>query len=114
MSKIKLQPTYSKEFKENIVKRMLPPENISPKDLAKECTVSRTSLNNWLKEAKSIENDKSGKNKIEWVSVNIPNENKDKTIPKPIKVNIGKLTIEVETGFNKSLLLELLKVVAEI
>jgi transposase-like protein len=111
MIKVKSQITYSKEFKENMVQRMMPPENISPKDLAEISGVSRTSLSNWLKEAKSIE-----KKEVEWIPMNIPNEVTDNIVEatqinESIKVNIGKLSIEVETGFNKDLLLELLKVV---
>lgn len=112
MDQIKTKPVYSEEFKNNIVKRMLPPENINPKDLAKECNVSRTSLNNWLKKAKSGKIDET--NKVEWVSVDITNEVKEKIVSKPIKINIGKVSIEVEIGFNKELLLEVLNVVTEI
>lgn len=44
---------YPNEFKESLVKRMLPPESISPTHLAKECGVSKTSLREWLNNAKS-------------------------------------------------------------
>lgn len=43
---------YPDEFKESLVKRMLPPESISPTRLARECGVSKTSLRKWLNHAK--------------------------------------------------------------
>lgn len=52
--KNKYNPNYSKEFKENLVKRMLPPESISPKELSKETGISRTSLNSWLKNTSQV------------------------------------------------------------
>lgn len=117
MSIIKSKKTYTKEFKEKMIKRMLPPENIQPKDLAEESGVSRTALYNWLSEAKSLMNDKSCKTELEWIPVNIQTGgSKDivSEISKSIKVSIGKMVIEVEVGFNNDLLLELLRVVDKI
>lgn len=50
-NKSKYNPNYAQEFKYNLVKRMLPPESISPRELSKETGVSQTSLNSWLKNA---------------------------------------------------------------
>ena len=54
MSKI-----YSDEFKQSMVKRMLPPEAISIMVLAKETGVSRSALRSWLNNAKGISSTKS-------------------------------------------------------
>jgi transposase-like protein len=117
MSITKSKKTYSKDFKEKMIKRMLPPENILPKDLAEESGVSRTALYNWLCEAKYEINNKSCETELEWIPVNIQNGNgEDRALEKSksIKINIGKMVIEVEIGFNKDLLLELLRVVDKI
>lgn len=47
-NKNKYNPNYTQEFKDSLVKRMLPPESISPKELSKETGVSQTSLKKWL------------------------------------------------------------------
>jgi transposase-like protein len=117
MNITKSKKTYSKDFKEKMIKRMLPPENIQPKDLAKESGVSRTALYNWLCDAKSSINNNSCKTELEWIPVNIQStDSKDivSEMSESIKVNIGKMAIEVEVGFNKDLLLELLRVVDKI
>jgi transposase-like protein len=113
MEKIKKQPVYTKEFKEEMVRRMLPPESKSPKELAKESGVSKTSLVNWLKKVKAEESIESRNEQIKWIPVNTPDKNKDKT-SNPVKVKIGKATIEVEPGFNENFLLELMRVVAKV
>lgn len=51
--------TYSNEFKQSIVKRMLPPESISITILAKETGVSRSALRSWLNDAKGVSSTKS-------------------------------------------------------
>ena len=43
-NKSKYNPNYTQEFKDNLVKRMIPPESISPKELSKETGVTQTSL----------------------------------------------------------------------
>ncbi|MBF8984836.1 transposase [Lutibacter sp. B2] len=43
---------YSKEQKEALVKRMLPPENISIAKLSQETSINRYILNNWKRRAK--------------------------------------------------------------
>lgn len=50
-NKSKYNPNYTQEFKDSLVKRMLPPESISPKELSKETGVSQTALSTWLKNA---------------------------------------------------------------
>ena len=50
-NKSKYNPNYAQEFKDSLVKRMLPPESISIKALAKETGVSRTSLKAWINKA---------------------------------------------------------------
>jgi transposase-like protein len=115
MSISKYKKTYTKDFKEKMVKRMLPPENIRPKDLAIEIGVSRTALSNWLNESKSSIN--NNKSELEWIPVNIQNAGSEGIVSessKSIKVSIGKIVIEVEAGFNKDLLQELLMVVSKI
>lgn len=117
MSITKSKKTYTNEFKEKMIKRMLPPENITPKDLAEESGVSKSALYNWLSEANSTINNKTCKTELEWIPINIQNTgDKDMVseISKPIKVNIGKIVIEVEDGFNKDLLLELLRLVDKV
>lgn len=57
--KNKFVPNYSQEFKDDLVKRMLPPESISPKELSRETGVSRTSLNTWLKNTAPTISDKA-------------------------------------------------------
>ena len=44
---------YSKEFKEKLIKMMLPPENKKVKDLVKEYKIHEQTLYKWRKEAKS-------------------------------------------------------------
>ena len=44
--------TYSKEFKENLIKLMLPPENKQVKDIASEYNIHQQTLYRWLREAK--------------------------------------------------------------
>ena len=44
---------YSKEFKEKLLKKMLPPENKKVVDLAKEYKVHKQTLYRWKREAKS-------------------------------------------------------------
>lgn len=115
MSISKFKKTYTKDFKEKMIKRMLAPENIHPKDLATESGVSRTDLCNWLREAKSSMI--SRKTDLEWIPVNMQYTNNEDIVPetsKSIKLSIGKIVIEVETGFNKDLLQELLMVVNQI
>jgi len=62
----KYNPVYTQEFKDNLVKRMLPPEKISAKKLAEETGVSKTSLLTWLKKASPTISSKS-KTKFEIV-----------------------------------------------
>lgn len=50
---------FSDEFKQSMVKRMLPPESISVIALAKETGISRSALRSWLNNAKGISNNKS-------------------------------------------------------
>lgn len=50
-NKNKYNPNYTQTFKDSLVKRMLPPESISPKELSKETGVSQTSLKKWLDNA---------------------------------------------------------------
>jgi len=45
--------TYSKKFRESMVKRMLPPNPISARALSGEVGVSQTALSRWLKESKT-------------------------------------------------------------
>ena len=113
MRNVKQQVTYSKEYKGSLVKRMLPPENISPKELAKESGVSITSLKVWLRKAQR----ETKKEQIKWIPIDVIKENEEKIITKesePIKVKIGSATIDVEVGFNKELLLEVMRLVAKI
>jgi len=107
---------YSNDFKEQMVKRMLPPENISPHNLSKISGVSKSALYKWLKKTTPSDYNKSSKNKVEWVSTNFPIEfiNNNKPKSEIIKVNIGRITLEIEDGFNKTLLLDLLRVVDKI
>jgi transposase-like protein len=113
MSISKFKKTYTKDFKEKMIKRMLPPENIHPKNLATESGVSRTALYNWLNEAKSSMS--NNKTELEWIPVNVQNAGSEVMVSEISKrINIGKMVIEVEAGFNKDLLLELLKVVDKI
>lgn len=58
-SKNKYNPNYSQELKDSLVKRMLPPEGISPKELSKETGVSPTSLRTWLNNASPAISNKS-------------------------------------------------------
>ncbi|NLU28217.1 MAG: transposase, partial [Hungateiclostridium thermocellum] len=51
---------YSKEFKESIVKRMLPPENVSVPQLIKETGISDATLYTWRKEALGVESKVAG------------------------------------------------------
>jgi transposase-like protein len=44
---------YSKEFKEKIIKKMLPPENKKVVDLAKEYKIHEQTLYRWKRQAKS-------------------------------------------------------------
>ena len=48
-NKNKYKPNYTQEFKDSLIKKMLPPESISPKELSKEAGVSETALRGWLK-----------------------------------------------------------------
>lgn len=50
---------YSDEFKQSMVKRMLPPEAITVTVLARETGVSRSALRSWLNSAKGISNTRS-------------------------------------------------------
>jgi len=45
--------TYSKEFKEKIIKKMLPPENKKVVDLGKEYKIHEQTLYKWKRQAKS-------------------------------------------------------------
>lgn len=117
MKKSNYQGVYPEEYKEKLVKRMLPPESISPKDLAVESGVSRTSLDTWLKKAKSKEISTSEKKEeVEWISLNVATEAKEETAREiePIQVKIGQAVIEIKTEFDKELLLEVMRVVAKI
>lgn len=55
----KYQPKYSGEFKESLIKRMLPPESKCPKELALQSGVSVTSLKKWLRDASPLLKQKS-------------------------------------------------------
>lgn len=57
--KNKYNPNYTQEFKDSLVKRMLPPESISIKELSKETGVSKTSLTAWFKNASPTISSKS-------------------------------------------------------
>jgi len=70
-NKSKYNPNYTQEFKDNLVKRMLPPENISSKELSKETGVSQTSLTSWLKNASPSISSKS-KSKFQIVIETYP------------------------------------------
>ncbi len=116
MKSTKFQIPYPQEFKDELVERMLPPESIDPKELAIESGVSITSLKNWLKEAESVKSSNIKEQKIKWIPVDVINTPKKEFEEKinPIKVKIGAITIEIESGFNKQLLLDLMRVVTEI
>lgn len=45
--------TYSKEFKDKLIKRMLPPKNMSVKELANEYHVHEQTLYKWRRKTKS-------------------------------------------------------------
>ena len=45
--------TYNNEFKEQLIKKMLPPENKSVKELVEEYHIHEQTLYRWRKEAKS-------------------------------------------------------------
>lgn len=111
VKKTKEQPVYTKEYKKELVKRMLPPENISPKDLAEETGVSRTSLSTWLNNADEIIEIKEEETK--WISLELKKEEETKKND-PIEIKIGKVRIDVKPGFNSELLLELMRLVNEI
>lgn len=49
--------TYSKEFKESVLKRLEPPANDTPTSLSKELNVPRTTIYQWIR--KNNENNKS-------------------------------------------------------
>ena len=46
-------PQYSQEFREACLKKMMPPENRSISEIAKETGVTETTLYNWRKESRS-------------------------------------------------------------
>lgn len=54
-----MSKTYSNEFKQSMVKRMLPPESIPITKLAKETGVSKSALRSWLNNAKGVSSTKS-------------------------------------------------------
>lgn len=54
-----MSKTYSEEFKESMVKRMLPPESIPIITLSKEAGISRSALRSWLNNAKGVSTAKS-------------------------------------------------------
>ncbi len=64
--KSKYRPDYSQEFKDNLVKRMLPPESITANALSKETGVSQASLRKWFLDSKPAASTKS-KSKFEVV-----------------------------------------------
>jgi hypothetical protein len=117
MKKSKYQTVYPKEYREELVKRMLPPESINPKDLEEESGVSITSLKRWLKEANTEENIVPKKEEVEWIPLNcVSNETKEETSKKvePIQVKIGQAIIEIKAEFDRELLLDVMRVVAKI
>jgi transcriptional regulator with XRE-family HTH domain len=111
VKKTKEQLVYTKEYKKSLVKRMLPPENIHPKDLAEETGVSRTSLSTWLKNADEII--EINEYKTKWIEIDLKKEEEPIKID-PIEIKIGKVSIDVKPGFNREFLLELMRLVNEI
>jgi transposase len=47
------QKSYSKEFKESVIKRMMPPNSVSVSQLCKETGVSDVTLYKWRKDYKN-------------------------------------------------------------
>jgi len=111
VKKTKEQPIYTKEYKKSLVKRMLPPEKIHPKDLAEETGVSRTSLSTWLKNVDEII--EINEDETKWIEIDLEKE-EELTKMDPIEIKIGKVSIDVKPGFNRELLLELMRLVNEI
>jgi len=107
------QPPYPQEFKENLVRRMLPPESIDPKKLAIETGVSTTSLNTWLKKYKETTNENE---KIhDWIPIEVDTtENIVRIEDSSLTIKVGSIGIEVKPGFDKNLLTEVLMVVSSL
>jgi transposase-like protein len=110
MKQIKARKSYTKEFKEKMVRRMLPPEEITAGHLAKETGVAKSTFRTWLLEAKKEQ--KNNTDDIKWIPVNI--DNKKPEVKKSIPINIDGIVIEINEGFNSNLLLEVMKVVKKV
>lgn len=112
MKQLKKGKSYNKEYKEKMVKRMLPPESITASQLAKETGVAKSTLRLWLLENKK--NQKKDKDEVKWVSVDIEKKRIEEKNKIPINIKIDGIEIEINEGFNSNLLLEVMKVVKNI
>lgn len=46
--------TYSKEFKESVLKRLEPPTNDTPTSLSRELNIPRTTIYQWIRKTMEI------------------------------------------------------------
>jgi transposase-like protein len=106
MNHSRTRKSYNKEYKEKLVKRMLPPEEISANQLSKETGVAKSTLRIWLLEKE--DNQKNNKDDIKWVSVNLDKEKIEEKRNSQININIDGVVIEINKGFDSHLLLEVM------